>query len=42
MQPKQEGHEEFMEWNGACDPDEFDPKQATKEMKKGLPDWRNM
>ena len=40
--PKHERHEEFMDWNGPFDPDDFDPKEATREMKKGLPDWRNM
>ncbi len=40
--PKHERHEEFMDWNGPFDPDDFDPKQATKEMKKGLPDCRSM
>ncbi len=40
--PKHERHEEFMEWSGPFDPDDFDPKKATREMKKGLPDWRRM
>jgi len=40
--PKHERHEEFMEWSGPFDPDDFDPKKATREMKKGLPDWRSM
>jgi len=40
--PKHERHDEFMEWSGPFDPDDFDPKKATKEMKKGLPDWRSM
>lgn len=40
--PKHERHEEFMEWNGPFAPDDFDPKKATREMKKGLPDWRRM
>lgn len=40
--PKHERHEEFMEWNGPFDPDEFDPKKATRELKKGQPDWRKM
>ncbi|MBA2116727.1 plasmid pRiA4b ORF-3 family protein [Bremerella alba] len=34
-------HEEYMEWNGPFDPDKFDSKKATKEMKKGLPNWRD-
>ena len=40
--PKHERHEEFMEWGGSFDPDKFDPKRVTREMKKGLPDWRMM
>jgi len=39
--PKHEQHEQFMEWCGPFDPDEFDPGKATKAMKKGLPDWRS-
>lgn len=38
--PKHEQHNDFMEWIGKFDPEKFDPKKATKEMKKGLPDWR--
>ena len=39
--PKHEEHENMLEWiGGRFEPDEFDAKQATKEMKKGLPDWR--
>jgi len=40
--PKHERHDDFMEWSGPFDPDDFDPKNATREMKKGLPDWRSM
>ena len=40
--PKHERHEEFMEWSGPFDPDDFDPKKATRNMKKGPPDWRKM
>jgi len=40
--PKHELHEDYMEWNGPFDPDKFDPKKATREMKKGLPNWRDM
>ncbi len=41
--PDHEEHEHFLEWcGGSFSPDKFDPKQATKEMKKGLPDWRSM
>ncbi|MDZ4687852.1 MAG: plasmid pRiA4b ORF-3 family protein [Planctomycetaceae bacterium] len=38
--PEHERHDEFMEWGGGFDPKEFDAKQATKAMTKGLPDWR--
>ncbi len=37
--PKHERHEDFMEWSGPFYPDDFDPRKATREMKKGLPDW---
>lgn len=40
--PKHEQHDDFVEWAGEFDPAEFDPKKATREMKKGLPDWRSM
>jgi len=36
-------HANMLEWCGEdFDPDKFDPKQATKVMRRGLPDWRNM
>ena len=41
--PEDEEHSSFLEWcGGSFSPDEFDPKKATREMKKGLPDWRMM
>ena len=40
--PKHEEHKSFMEWRGPFDPEEFDAKAATKEMRKGLPNWREM
>jgi Plasmid pRiA4b ORF-3-like protein len=41
--PKHEEHENMLEWiGGRFDSEDFDPKKATKEMKKGLPDWRSM
>jgi hypothetical protein len=34
---------EMLEWaEGWFDPEEFDATTATKSMRKGLPDWRNM
>lgn len=30
-------HEEFLEWHGPFDPEEFDATKATQQMKKGLP-----
>ena len=39
--PKHKRHKEFMEWSGPFDPEKFDTEVATKEMRKGLPDWRN-
>lgn len=38
--PKYEEHEAYMEWRGSSDPEAFDAKGATKEMGKGLPNWR--
>lgn len=35
--PNHERHVEFIEWVGDYDPAEFDPKAATRAMKKGLP-----
>ncbi len=40
--PKHERHEEFMEWQGPFDPEAFNTQAATKEMRKGLPNWREM
>jgi hypothetical protein len=41
--PKYEEHDSMLEWvGGGFDPEKFDPKRATKAMKKGLPDWRSM
>ena len=41
--PQHEEHDHMLDWiGGAFDPEKFDPKTATKEMRKGLPDWRSM
>ena len=41
--PDHEEHERLREWYGSSfSPDEFDPQQATKAMRQGLPDWREM
>lgn len=40
--PKHEEHDSFMGWRGPFDPEAFDAKAATKEMRKGLPNWREM
>ncbi|MBP89731.1 MAG: hypothetical protein CMJ64_24005 [Planctomycetaceae bacterium] len=32
--PQHERHEELMEWRGPFDPDEFDAKKVTREMRK--------
>jgi hypothetical protein len=37
--PKHEQHDEFLEWVGTFDPDQFDAKAATKAMNASLPDW---
>jgi len=38
--PKHEQHNDFIEWGGDFDPKEFDAEKATRDMTKGLPDWR--
>ena len=38
--PKHERHDDFVEWAGDFDPDEFDAGKTTKVMRRGLPDWR--
>ena len=38
--PKHEQHDEFVEWAGPFDPEEFDAAKSTKIMRRGLPDWR--
>lgn len=37
--PDHEQHEDVLEWNGPFDPDDFDPAEATRQMKRGLPAW---
>jgi hypothetical protein len=34
--PKHERHEELLEWAGPFDSEQFDPKEATKQMRQGL------
>lgn len=31
-----------MAWNGSFDPEDFDAEEATKGMRRGLPDWQEM
>lgn len=38
--PEHEQHDDFMEWDISFDPKKFDARQATRAMKKGVPDWR--
>lgn len=39
---RHERHKELLGWSGGSfDPEAFDSAEATKAMKKGLPDWRN-
>lgn len=40
--PKHEGHASWMEWQGPFHPGAFDAGAATKAMRKGLPNWREM
>jgi Plasmid pRiA4b ORF-3-like protein len=41
--PNHEEHDAMLEWvGGRFDPEAFDPVQATRAMRKGLPDWRSL
>jgi hypothetical protein len=40
VDPNHEQHDEFVEWAGPFDPEEFDAEKSTKKMRRGLPDWR--
>ena len=41
--PDHEEHDELLEWaGGKFDPEAFSPASATRQMKRGLPDWRAM
>jgi hypothetical protein len=41
--PEHEDHDGLLEWaGGSFDPEDFDPAAATREMHRGLPDWRRM
>ena len=41
--PEDEQHEDMREWiGGKFDPEAFDPTAATKRMRRGLPNWREM
>ena len=40
--PEHEDHDGLLEWaGGSFDPEAFDPAEATKAMRRGLPDWRS-
>ncbi|MEZ6059114.1 MAG: plasmid pRiA4b ORF-3 family protein [Planctomycetaceae bacterium] len=38
--PGHAAHEQMLEWSGKFDPDEFDPRETTEAMRRGLPNWR--
>jgi hypothetical protein len=41
--PDHERNRELLEWRGGrFDPDAFDPAAATRRMRRGLPDWRQI
>jgi hypothetical protein len=41
--PGHEDHDGLLGWaGGSFDPEAFDPAAATREMHRGLPDWRRM
>jgi len=40
--PKHENHEDLLEWiGGAFNAETFDPLETTKDMRRGLPNWRD-
>jgi hypothetical protein len=40
--PENEDRDGLLEWaGGAFDPEAFDPVKATKEMRRGIFDWRS-
>jgi hypothetical protein len=40
--PDDERHEELLEWvGGRFNPEKFDPAKATREMRRGIFDWRS-
>ena len=39
--PEHEDHDSYSDWAHKFSPEEFDPKKATREMKRGLPNWRD-
>lgn len=38
--PKHEQHDEFVEWAGEFDTEQFAAIETTNAMRRGLPDWR--
>jgi hypothetical protein len=40
--PDHEEWEEMSDWRGPCRPEHFDAAAATKAMRRGLPNWREM
>jgi hypothetical protein len=39
--PSHENHAEFLRWRGPFDSEAFDSTRATRDMRRGLPDWRS-
>jgi len=40
--PDHEEHGAYREWAGPFDPEDFDAGQASRRMRRGLPDWRRI
>ncbi len=40
--PEHEEHDSFMEWSGPFDAEVFSAEKATRAMRRGLPNWRDM
>ncbi len=40
--PEHENWDEMSDWQGPCRPEHFDAAATTKDMRRGLPNWRKM
>tara|TARA_R110002072_G_scaffold302068_1_gene483670 strand:+ start:2024 stop:2314 length:291 start_codon:yes stop_codon:yes gene_type:complete len=40
--PQNDQHQDFLQWYGPFDAEQFDAVKTTKDMRRGLPDWRQL